>query len=334
MARAIWKGEIQLGKQQVAVKLYSAVEDRSVHFHMLHAKDKAPVEQHIVRKDTGKDVAKDEMRKAFAVGKGTAVMLQPEELEKLVPPESRDIHICRFVPPSVLGDQWFELPYYLGPDGDDDDYFALAQALERKKMIGIARWVMRKKRYLGALSALDGYLTMATLRRADQVLSFSGIEPAKAAAPSANELKLAEQLVSSIEADFEPELWRNEYRQRLCKLIEAKARGEKLEPVRRKKKAPQVSLAESLKASIAAAKEKKVAEPQAIERVGRGVGARIRAGALAMVRNDYIRPRQYSGGSVDRSAPSTDRDEVGRQVRSRAGPSLPLLEGGQETRQR
>jgi DNA end-binding protein Ku len=259
MARAIWKGTIELGKQQVGVKMYSAVEDRSVHFHMLHAKDRAPVEQHIVRKDTGEDVPKEEMRKAFAVDKGTAVILQPDELEKLIPPESRDIQICRFVPPSVLGDQWFERPYYLGPDEDDDSYFALAEALERKKVIGIARWVMRKKRYLGALSALDGYLTMATLRRADQVLAFSGVQPDKAAAPSANELKLAEQLVSSIEAEFEPQLWQNEYRQRLCKMIEAKARGEKLEPVRRKKRAPQASLADSLKASIAAAREKRVA---------------------------------------------------------------------------
>ena len=259
MARAMWKGELQLGKHQVAVKLYSAVEDKSIHFHMLHAKDRAPVEQHIVRKDTGKDVAKEDMRKAFAVDKGTAVMLQPDELEKLVPPESRDIHICRFVPPSVLGDQWFERPYYLGPDGNEENYFALAEALERKKVIGIARWVMRKKRYLGALSALNGYLTIATLRRADQVLSFSGVEPAKTASPSANELKLAEQLVSSIEGDFEPEQWQNEYRQRLCKLIEAKARGEKLERPKPKKKAAQANLAESLRASIAAAKEKKVA---------------------------------------------------------------------------
>lgn len=259
MARAIWKGQLQLGSQQVGVKLYSAVEDRTVRFHLLHAKDRAPVEQHIVRKDTGKDVDKDDMRKAFAVSRNAAVILQPEDLEKLVPPESRDIQLCRFVPPAVLGDQWFDRPYYLGPDDDESSYFALAEALERKQVIGIARWVMRKKRYLGALSALDGYLTMATLRRADQVLSFSGVEPAKAAAPQAHELKLAEQLVSSIEADFDPELWQNEYRQRLCKLIEAKARGEKLEPVRPKKKAAQGSLADSLKASIAAAKEKKVA---------------------------------------------------------------------------
>jgi len=258
-SRAIWKGLLQVGDHEVGVKLYSAIEDRSVRFHLLHAKDRAPVEQHIVRKDTGKDVAKEEMRKAFALSGDSAVILQPDELEKLIPPESRDIQLCRFVAASVLGDQWFDRPYYLGPDGDDDNYFALAEALERKQVLGIARWVMRKKRYLGALSSLNGYLTMATLRRADQVLSFSGVQPAKAAAPQPNELKLAEQLVSSIAADFEPEQWQNEYRQRLCKLIAAKARGEKIEPVKVKKRAPQADLAASLKASIAAAKERKVA---------------------------------------------------------------------------
>ncbi|MFL6550946.1 MAG: Ku protein [Povalibacter sp.] len=256
-ARAIWKGELRVGEHKVAVKLYSAVEDRTIHFHLLHTKDRAPVQQHIVRKDTGDDVDKAEMRKAFAIDRQTAIILQPDELQKLEPPESRDIHLCRFIAPSLLGDQWYDRPYYLGPDGDDDNYFALAQALERKKVTGIARWVMRKKRYVGALTALDGYLVMTTLRRADQVLAFSGVEPAKTVAPQANELKLAEQLVSSITADFDPAAWQNEYRQRLCKLIEAKARGEKLEPVPVKKKASQASLAESLRASIAAAKKEK-----------------------------------------------------------------------------
>ncbi len=259
MARAMWKGELRLGKHPVGIKLYSAVEDRSVHFRMLHAKDRAPVEQHIVRKDTGEDVAKEDMRKAYAVDRATAVILQPEELEQLVPPESREIEICRFVPAAVLGDQWFERPYFLGPDGDEDAYFALAGAIERKQVLGITRWVMRKKRYLGALGALDGYLTMSTLRRADQVLAFAGIEPTKTLAPSANELKLAEQLVSSIEADFDPTLWQNEYRERLSKLIDAKARGEKLPKAPPKKRVSQASLADSLKASIAAAREKKVA---------------------------------------------------------------------------
>ncbi|MET0985338.1 MAG: Ku protein [Steroidobacteraceae bacterium] len=258
-SRAMWKGTITLGKHPVGVKMYSAVEDRSIHFHMLHKKDRAPVEQHIVRKDTGEDVPKAEIRKAFAVSRDTAVILEPEDLEKLVPPDSRDIHICRFVPHSVLNDQWFERPYYIGPDTDEDGYFALAAALERKNVIGITHWVMRKKRYVGALTALDGYLTMSTLRRADQVLAFSGIEPAKSVAPQTNELKLAEQLVSSIAADFDPQQWQNQYRKRLCELIEAKARGEKIKAPPRKKRAAQGSLADNLRASIAAAREKKVA---------------------------------------------------------------------------
>jgi DNA end-binding protein Ku len=259
MARAVWKGQLQLGDRQLDVKLYSAVEDRTIHFHLLHAKDRAPVEQHIVRKDTRKDVSKDDMRKAFALSRETAVILEPADLEQLVPPESRDIDICRFVAPSVLGDQWYDRPYYLGPDADDSEYFALAEALHRANAVGIARWVMRKKRYVGALTSTNGYLMLSTLRRADQVLSFSGIEPGKANAPAASELKLAQQLVSSIQTDFDPSTWQNEYRQRLCKLIEAKARGERLPPVRPRKKAPAASLADSLRASIAAMKEKKVA---------------------------------------------------------------------------
>jgi DNA end-binding protein Ku len=204
-------------------------------------------------------VPKEDIRKAFAVGPGTAVILQPEELEQLVPPESREIELLRFVPPTALGDQWYERAYYLGPEGDEDGYFALGEALARQEVIGIARWVMRKKRYLGALSVVDNYLVMTTLRRAEQVLSFSGVEPAKTTKPQANELKLAQQLVHSIEADFDPQQWQNEYRERLCKLIEAKARGEKIKPVRVQKKVQRGTLADSLKASIAAAKEKKVA---------------------------------------------------------------------------
>jgi len=255
----MWKGQLQIGKQKLGIKLYSAVEDRTIRFHLLHAKDLAPVEQHIIRKDTGEEVSKDDMRKALALSAQTAVIVQPDDLEKLVPPESRDIQITRFVAASVLGDQWFQRPYYLGPDGDNSSYFALAEALERQDVLGIARWVMRKKRYVGALSAVDGVLTMTTLRRADQVLSFSGIEPAKSVTPQASELKLAQQLVSSIEADFDPSLWQNEYRQRLCKLIEAKARGEKIKAVQPKKKQAPASLEQSLRASIAAVKEKKVA---------------------------------------------------------------------------
>src|SRR5690606_26121836 len=144
-------------------------------------------------------------------------------------------------------------------DGDEESYFALVSALERREVIGIARWVMRKRPYVGALGLADGYLTKTTLRRAEQVLSFSGVEPAKGAAPEANELKLAEQLVASITGDFEPELWENEYRKRVLELIAAKSRGERLKPSKPKRRAEPGNLADALKASISEARQRKAA---------------------------------------------------------------------------
>lgn len=258
-ARAIWKGTILLGKHEVPVKMYSAVQDRAVHFHLLARKDHARVEQQIVRKDTGKEVAKEDRRKALPLENGQAVILQPEELESVVPPASRDIHLCRFVPAALLTDQWFDRPYLLGPDGDGGAYFALARAVADQEVNGIARWVMRNKRYLGALRAEGDYLLMITLRRTEQVLRLPAIQPAKSRAPTEAELKLAAQLVESISGDFEPESWQNEYRERLRELVAAKAHGDKIRPFKPRPRPEAGSLADALRASIATTREQKVA---------------------------------------------------------------------------
>lgn len=259
MARAIWKGHIVLSKHEIPIKMYSGVEDRNIHFRLLHTKDLAPVEQHIVRKDNGKEVPKEDRRKAFPISRHEAVILHPEDLARLEPPPSRDINLCRFVPRSLLSNQWYDRPYYLGPDEDAESYFALAEAIDQQQVVGIAQWVMRKSRYIGALQVVNGYLMMMTLRRADQIMSFAGIEPPKSALPTEGELKLAEQLVTTITGDFEPELWENEYRKRVMALIEAKAQGKRIAPIKLKPKAAPASLADSLKASLAAARERKVA---------------------------------------------------------------------------
>jgi DNA end-binding protein Ku len=256
-ARAIWKGNLVLGKHEVAIKMYSAVQDQTVHFHLLHDKDLTPVEQRIVRKDNGQEVPKAEQRRAFPLESGRAVILEPEELEELEPDADRKIRLLRFVPVEALSDQWFDRPYMLGPDEDEDAYFALAEALADKQRVGIARWVMRDKRYLGALMAVDGYLGMTTLRRADQVLAMPEIRPDKSRTPSPAEVKLAEQLIESITGEFDADSWHNESRERLAKLVEAKAKGTKLKIVPIKPKEATADLAESLRASLAATQGKK-----------------------------------------------------------------------------
>lgn len=258
-ARAIFKGKIVFGDHEVPVKMYTAAQDRKIHFRLLHASDLVPIEQRIVRKTDGKPVSREERRKAVPLDGGTAVMIQPEELEALQPEPSREISLCRFIPPSAIGDQWYDRPYYLGPDKDSKDYFALVQALERKKVTGVARWVMRKQRYVGALCAIDGYLMMITLRRAEQVLSVSRLEIPASRMPDEKELRLAQHLVESIEGDFEPESWKDRHRERVHELIRIKASGKTMKLVAPKPKRASGGLADQLRESLAREKERKVA---------------------------------------------------------------------------
>jgi DNA end-binding protein Ku len=255
-ARAIWKGQLSIGDETLAVKMYSALQDRTVHFRLLDKESLSPVHQRIVRKTDGKEVDKEERRKAFALDTEQAVMLTPEELDELEPESSREVELLRFVPPSLLSDQWYDRPYYLGPDDDEKGYFALAEALMEDEVLGIARWAMRKKRYVGALTVLDGYLMMVTLRRADQVLALPEV---KATPVEKKELGLAKRLVDEISGEFDPALWQDEYHERVCKLIEAKRKGRKIDLAPPKRKRASGGLADQLRQSLESVKERKVA---------------------------------------------------------------------------
>src|SRR6266568_3130233 len=170
-ARAIWKGDLKLNPTKVPVKLYSAVQDKTVRFHILDEKWKTRVKQHMVDAETGKEIPTEEIQKGFEVEPGTFVILDDKELESLEPEASREIEIAHFVAPDEIAPEFYDRPYYLGPDGDQVAYFALAEALQNKEKEGIARWVMRKQPYVGALRAEDDHLVLFTLRNAEEVLS-------------------------------------------------------------------------------------------------------------------------------------------------------------------
>lgn len=256
-ARAIWKGNLVVGEHELAVKMYSAAQDRTVHFRLLDKDSLAPVHQRIVRKSDGKEVPKEDRRKAVPLDAGRAVLLTSDDLESLEPKATRDIALSRFVPVPLLDEQWFEKPYYVGPDKDAKAYFALVQALEKAEVLGIARWVMRKKRYVGALHVVDGYLMMTTLRRAEQVLAVPHLEPSRE--PASKELELAERLVEASSGKFDPSAWQDEYHDRVCALIAAKAKGKVVHIRSHKRREATGSLADQLKKSLAGSRERKVA---------------------------------------------------------------------------
>ncbi|HEX8906541.1 MAG TPA: Ku protein [Longimicrobiaceae bacterium] len=252
-ARAIWKASLRVGAVEVPVKLYSAVQDRAVHFRLLDEKRHQPVKQHMVDPDTGKVVEPEKIRRAFEGDEGQLVILEEAELEKVEPRPSRDIEITRFLPPGAIANPWYDRPYYLGPDENEGRYFALAQALRKRQVEGLAQWVMRKKEYAGALRAEGDYLMLITLRHAGEVVPASALPAPSGRELESRELAMARQLLEAMEDRFDVAAWHDEYRERVMELVEAKAKGKvvKFPRAPRRKEAP--SLADVLERSVAAA---------------------------------------------------------------------------------
>lgn len=238
-ARAIWKGELKLGTTKIPVKLYSGVVDRTVRFHVLDDKHLMRVKQHMVSPDSGEEVAPQEVQKGYEIEPGKFVVVTDEELAELEPKPSREIEIAEFVPPEAISQQWYERPYYLGPDGDVKNYFALVDALKNRDREGIAHWVMRNKAYVGVLRAEGDYLMLITLRNAEEVISAKDLPKPAGRAPTQNELNMAKQLVELLEEDeFNAKDYKDEYRERVMEFIEKKARGKapRLQAVKSKRK--------------------------------------------------------------------------------------------------
>ena len=252
-ARAIWKGELKIGSTTVPVKLYAAVQERDVRFHVLQNRTKSRVTQQIVTEEK-QPVEKEEVRKGYEIEPGTFVIVESEELQKLKPKESRVVSFPRFVPASAVGNEWYERSYWVGPDGDADKYFTLAEALEKRNTLGIARWTMRGKSYVGALRVEDGYLALIKLRYAEEVLSARELPAPAGRALEPKELRMAEELIGALEGKFDLNEFRDEYRERVMKFIEAKAKGKrpKLAVVKERRSAG--SLEQQLAKSLAAMK--------------------------------------------------------------------------------
>jgi DNA end-binding protein Ku len=256
-ARSIWKGEIHFGSVTVAVKLYSAVTDRSVHFRLLDDRKHEPVRQHMINPETGDVVEFKDARRAIQVGKDRLVIVDEEELDALEPESSREIEVTRFVDPAKITHQWYDRPYYVGPDGDAAQYFALVEALRDQGKEAVVRWTMRKKEYVGALRAEGDYLMLITMRHAGEVIPASSLPSPGGRDVSKRELEMAHQLVDTLVSDLDIAAFKDEYRERVMELVDAKAKGKVLRFPRAKAKKTDASLESVLARSIAATNGKK-----------------------------------------------------------------------------
>lgn len=256
-ARAIWKGVLTFGKVEVPVKLYSAVESRTIRFRLLHRKDKQPIRQVMVNPEDDTVVPHSDIERAYRTESGAQVLISQDELEEVRPQPSRTIEVLNFLPHQAIDHRWYDRPYYLGPDGHEDAYSALTEALQDSGQEGLAHWVMRNKEYYGALRLYRGYPMLMALRFREEVVSSSELQAPRGKDLDTRELDMARQLVSMLEADFEPEDYQDDYQHRVEEMLEKKRKGGRIKhPARRQKKSSE-DLSAALEASLKGAKRGK-----------------------------------------------------------------------------
>src|SRR5215212_3826073 len=217
MARAIWSGNISFGLLNVPVKLYSAVSKQTVRFRELREGDGSRVRHKRVAEEDGEEVPYDKIVKGYEITPDNYVIMSRDELAEIDPEKTRAIEIKDFVDLDDIDPIYFEHPYYLGPDkGAERAYALLVKAMNDERKVAIARFVLRNKEHLSAIRPMGDVLTLTTMRFADEVVTPEELEDVLAhdgEAPKKKELDMAKALVGSLTSEFDPDKYRDEYRE-------------------------------------------------------------------------------------------------------------------------
>jgi DNA end-binding protein Ku len=265
----MWSGAISFGLVNVPIKLYSAVSKKTVRFHQLNGETGSRIAQKRVDSVTGEEVPYENLVKGYELTKDSYVLINPDELDALDPEKSRTIDIEDFVDLSEIDPIYYDHPYYLVPDkGATKAYGLLLNAMQESGRVAIARVVLRSKEQLVAIRPdRDGsVLMMETMIFADEVVpkdDLDGLPDAEELKVSEREVAMAQQLIESLSGEFEPDKYKDQYREKVLELIERKAQGEEIvvQP-EAPEQAPVPDLMAALEASIASAKGQSKPKPK------------------------------------------------------------------------
>ncbi|HEV2999463.1 MAG TPA: Ku protein [Solirubrobacteraceae bacterium] len=256
MPRAIWTGAISFGLVNVPVRLYSAVQRRTVRFNQLDSEGNVRIQQKRVNPLSGEEVPYERLVKGYEIAPGSYVVVEPEELEALEPRRTKTIDILDFVDLVEIDPIFYDHPYYLAPGaGGSKPYKLLLEAMRETGKVAIGTVVIRQKQAIVALRPSGDVLQMATLVYADEIVPTDRLDdlPDEDVEIGERELAIAKQLVESLAADWDPARYKDEYREKVLQLIESKAAGEEIavQPDA-EEAAPVPDLMSALKASLEA----------------------------------------------------------------------------------
>lgn len=252
--RASWKGSISFGLVSIPVKAYNVAVPKEIKFTLLHSKDGGRIRYKKFCEKCGEEVQDEEITRGFEFSKNEFVILTDEDLEKVPLKSAKNIEIKQFFEPSELGIIYYSNFYYISPEkGAEKAYYLLKRAMEETKLMGIGKIAMRGREGLVALREFDGGILLANLHYIDEVRSPREISGWKVEAEvSEEELELAKKLIMAMKKPLKLEEFRNEYKEALMKLIDAKLAGK--EVIVSKETPTARSLMDALKASLEAVK--------------------------------------------------------------------------------
>ena len=254
MPRAIWSGSISFGLVNAPVRMYSAIHEETVRFHLVHEPDLGRIGfEKVCKAEDGKPVPADEIAKAYEYGEDDLVVMEDEDFAAAEAEGYRQFEVLDFVAYDQIDPIYFERTYYLGPvKGAERVYALLRDAMAATGLAAVGRYVFHGKEHLGLLRPREGTIALERMYFADEIRPMDEIADEARDHAAADELEMAKQLVAAYTRDFEPERYRDTYRERLLAVIERKHEGKPIKKPKAPKQAGPPDLMEALKASLGA----------------------------------------------------------------------------------
>jgi DNA end-binding protein Ku len=239
MARAIWKGSISFGLVNIPIALYPATKREELKFRLLRKSDLSPVNYKRVAEKDGKEVPWDQIVKGYEYEKGKYVVLKDEDFERVDVEATQTVDIQDFVELDEIDPIFFYKPYYLEPQkGGDKAYVLLRDALKDSNKVGVAKVVIKTREYLAGVKPEDGALVLELMHFADELADTSELHIPKKVEVGKREMTMAKSLIDSMSAKWNPEKYKDDYREALMGVIEEKVEAGGKEIEEKPKKAP------------------------------------------------------------------------------------------------
>ena len=239
MARAIWKGSISFGLVNIPIALYPATRREELKFRLLRKSDLSPVNYKRVAEKDGKEVSWDQIVKGYEYEKGKYVVLKEEDFERIDLEATQTVDIQDFVDQEEIDPMFFYKPYYLEPQkGSDKAYTLLRDALKDSNKVGIAKVVIKTRQYLAGVKPEDGTLVLELMHFADELADPGKLHVPKKTEVGKREMNMAKSLIDSMSSKWNPEKYKDDYREALMEVIEEKVEAGGKEIEEKPKKAP------------------------------------------------------------------------------------------------